>query len=254
MLPSTIERTEFIDEGAGERCIVLLHGWCCRTGDFMPLVERLRTHHRVVVPDWGVRAQQRGGVVDFSEIAADLIASLGERGVRDPLLCGHSQGGFLAAWLAKEHAFPMRGLLALETILPVTRKLARGFLDWIPFLNRDSIQEFWNETLHDAFFVESESGPLVDSISRGMMAQSLDFAQNLLNANCAIDLDQSLAKVTVPVHLVKAQRTPINLETLHSVIPQATCESIADAGHFIMVFHADRVVGAINRMVDENAT
>lgn len=253
-VPPTIEHTEFIDEGTGEHCIVLLHGWCCRTGDFMPVVERLRAHHRVVVPDWGARALNRGGTVRFPEIAADLISVLDEREVRNPLLCGHSQGGFLAAWLAMEQSFPMRGLLALETILPVSRELARSFLEWIPYLTKDSIQDFWNGTLHDVFFVESDPAPLVNSISRGMLAQPLEFARDLLNANCSVDLDESLAAIKVPVHLVKAQRTPIDFDDLRKRIPQATCESIADAGHFIMIFHTDRVVDAIRRMTNENAT
>ena len=254
MATASIERTEFIDEGAGEECIVLLHGWCCRTGDFVPVVERLRAHYRVVVPDWGTRALNRGGVVSLPEIAADLISSLDERGVRTPLLCGHSQGGFLAAWLAQELSFPIRGLLALEAVLPVSSELARSFLEWIPFLNQDSIQKFWTKTLHDVFFVESDAAPLVDSISRGMLSQPLEFACGLLNANCSIDLDESLTRIKVPVHLLKAQRTPIDFAGLQDRIPQATCESIADAGHFIMIFHTDRVVDAIRRMTNENAT
>ena len=249
-----IEETRLIDEGTGDRCIVLLHGWCCRTGDFARVVERLRHDVRVVVPDWGTRALNRGGEVSFSEIGHDLISLLDELGVRNPLLGGHSQGGFMAAWLAKERAMKIQGLLALETMLPVTRELSESFLDWIPRLQPDSVVDFWRSTLHDIFFVESESGPEMESITRGMMSQPFTLARDLLEANCTMELDQSLSHVDVPVHLLKAQRTPLELEALQARVPQATCESIAGAGHFIMIYHPDRVVDSIKALAKKNAT
>ena len=249
-----LEKTMLVDVGQGDRCVVLLHGWCCRTGDFMRVVERLSDEFRVVVPDWGSRALERGGTVSFPEIADDLVSLLDELGVRNPLLCGHSQGGFLAAWIAKEQAMQIQGLLGLETVLPVSRELSEGFLDWIPQLKPESVEAFWHSTLHDIFFVDSESGPEMESITRGMMAQPFSLARDLLEANCTMELDRSLSAADVPVHLLKADRTPIDLGLLHERLPQATCESIAGAGHFIMIYHPDRVVDSIRNLTKKNAT
>ena len=47
-----LERTTRIDEGSGPDAIVCLHGWCCRTGDFIPQVEELSQHCRMFVLDW----------------------------------------------------------------------------------------------------------------------------------------------------------------------------------------------------------
>ena len=86
------------------------------------------------------------------------------------------------------------------------------------------------------------------------MAQPFSLARDLLEANCTMELDRSLSAADVPVHLLKADRTPIDLDVLHERLPQATCESIVGAGHFIMIYHPDRVVDSIRDLTKKNAT
>ena len=200
---SALEETGLIDAGKG-LCIVFLHGWTCRTGDFVHVVSKLSGSYRVIVPDWGERALRRGGEVTFVSICADLVALLAELDVENPLLCGHSQGGFLAAYLAKERSLPICGLLALETILPMTSELSASFLEWVPHLGSREAEAFWACTLNKALFAIQEAGPEMRSISAGMKAQPCNFAADLLRANC-VDLDISLTRIryNLPVHLLK---------------------------------------------------
>ena len=101
-MPMVHGTAELIDVGSGPDGIICLHGWCCRTGDFADQVEALANRHRVLVPDWQQRMVQRGDGYSFQGICKDIVELARQRGMRCPLLCGHSMGGFLAAYLAKD--------------------------------------------------------------------------------------------------------------------------------------------------------
>ena len=49
--------------------------------------------------------------------------------------------------------------------------------------------------------------------------------------------------------MVASQHGILNLDAFHAYVPDATSERIEHSGHFITVFHPDRVTAAMKRML-----
>lgn len=243
-----LERTTRIDEGAGPDAIVCLHGWCCRTGDFIQQVDVMSDHCRMFVLDWQQRLIERGGDCDFDGICTDIMAAVAEAGIERPVLCGHSLGGFLAAELAFTHRMAIRGLLILDSSLPLPPAVRDVWRDAARALEAGPYRDVF-PGIESPFFVESEEGEIKESIMRAMSMQPPAVGIGLLDAICSYEWDRELAGIDVPVHMVASQHGILNLDAFHAYVPDATSERIEHSGHFITVFHPDRVTAAMKRML-----
>src|SRR6185437_11158424 len=87
-------RLRYTDRGAGERTIVLVHGWKGSHRLWDPAVIRLAERFRVVAFDnRGMgESDKPGGPYDFDVLADDLGFVLEELGVEDATLVGWSMG------------------------------------------------------------------------------------------------------------------------------------------------------------------
>ncbi|MEE2719259.1 MAG: alpha/beta hydrolase [Planctomycetota bacterium] len=243
-----LERTTRIDEGSGPDAIVCLHGWCCRTGDFIPQVEELSQHCRMFVLDWQQRLIERGGSCDFDDICRDIMEAVAEAGIERPLLCGHSLGGFLAAQLAFTHRMPIRGVLILDSTLPLPDEVRQVWQSAARRLESGPYREVF-PGIESPFFIESEAGEIRDSIMRAMSEQPPGVGVGLLDAICSYEWDRELVGIDVPVHMVASQHGILNLDAFHAYVPDATSERIEHSGHFITVFHPDEVNAAMKMML-----
>jgi pimeloyl-ACP methyl ester carboxylesterase len=243
-----LERTTLIDEGSGPDTLVCLHGWCCRTGDFAQQARALSDRCRVFVLDWQQRLIERGGDCSFGDICRDITQAISDVGIERPILCGHSLGGFLAAQLAFNHRMPIRGLLVLDSTLPLPAELRSIWRDAARTLEAGPYDEVF-PGIESPFFIESEQGEIQDSILAAMRAQPPRVAIGLLDEVCSYDWDRELVGIDVPVHMVASEHGTLDLEAFHTYVPNATSERIEDSGHFITVFHPDRVEQAMCRMM-----
>jgi pimeloyl-ACP methyl ester carboxylesterase len=250
VLTVSLETTSLIDFGEGSDAVVFLHGWCCRTGDFASQVLSLSDRCRIFVLDWQQRLIARGGDCSFSDICQDIIHAISEAGIERPILCGHSLGGFLAAQLAFDHRMPMRGLLILDSALPITEKTRLLMKDVACRLETGSWEEEY-PGIENLFFTESERGEIEQSITRGMMSQPLLYAVGLLDEICSYDEWKSeLADINVPIHLVASEHGVVDLEAFHALIPYATSERIKGSGHFVSVFEGEKVNRIMHDFLD----
>ncbi len=149
-LPETIER----EIGANPRhSIIWLHGLGADGHDFVPLVPTLIAHDwpaiRFVFPHAPVRPvtvngglpmrawydivafdlnarQDEAGIRESMASVEALIARENARGVADEriVLAGFSQGGAIALSAGLRHAYPLAGIVALSTYLPLAAALA----------------------------------------------------------------------------------------------------------------------------------
>jgi pimeloyl-ACP methyl ester carboxylesterase len=126
------------------RPLVLLHGWPDSWRCWEPIIERLESEFRLVVPDqrgFGESDAPLGtAAYHLGVIVADLVAVLDHFGLEQPGLVGHDMGGALtwsagafvpervgrAVVLASPHPLRLRAA-ALED----PRQLARAFYVWL---------------------------------------------------------------------------------------------------------------------------
>lgn len=99
-------RVHYTDKGAGERTIILMHGWGC-DHTTLASVERvaLGCGYRAInidFPGFGQsqEPQQVWGVEDYTLMLEDFITALG---VKNPILLGHSFGGRVGILYSSRH-------------------------------------------------------------------------------------------------------------------------------------------------------
>ncbi len=251
-MPMVHGTAELIDVGSGPDGIICLHGWCCRTGDFADQVEALANRHRVLVPDWQQRMVQRGDGYSFQGICKDIVELARQRGMRCPLLCGHSMGGFLAAYLAKERMLDHRGLLILDSSLPLPDSIRLRYLTLADDLEAGPYDEVYRAFGESAFFVDAEQGDVSNAILAGMLAQPPEVAIGLLREICSREFAASLSAIEGPVHLIASGKGVMDLAALGRLVSGLTGEQWMDAGHFITIFRPDDVIRVMERLLGES--
>lgn len=239
-----------IDVGEGPRAVVCIHGWCCRPGDFRPQAEALGDRIRLFAPAWLDRLIERGDGAACRAIAEDIAAQVRERGIENPLLCGHSMGGYLATYLAKERLLANRGLLILDSALPLNAIHRSRYLDLARQLETGDYEGVYRDFAQAAYFAAREEGPRADAILAGMLERPPEIAIRLLDEFCGLDFDASLSNLDVPLHLIASESGAFDLPALRARVPGATGERIEGAGHFITLFEPQRVSQAIEARFD----
>ena len=113
----------YVDEGAGDTTVVLLHGNPTSSHIWRNVIPRLSGTARVVAPDLiGMGASGKPGIAyDYADQAAYLEAFLAELGIERPVLVGYDWGGSLALDWAARHPGRARVVVVMETFLrPMT--------------------------------------------------------------------------------------------------------------------------------------
>lgn len=113
-----------VELGAGEETIVLIHGLCGSSAWWRRAAPYLARRYRVLVPDvigFG-RSRCPGRIPTMRELARHLCEWFELRGLRAPVVVGHSMGGEIALHLAARHA-PAVGRLVLVDAAGVPRRI-----------------------------------------------------------------------------------------------------------------------------------
>src|ERR1044071_2711500 len=109
----------YVDEGAGEATVVLLHGNPTSSHIWREVVPLLAGRARVVAPDLiGMGDSGKPRIAySFAGRAAYLEALLDALGVAEPVLVGYDWGGSLALDWAARHPGRAKGVVVMETFL-----------------------------------------------------------------------------------------------------------------------------------------
>ena len=233
--------------GAGPP-LVLVHGITESRGVWDPLVADLAADHTVVAIDMrGHGESGDAGSYDSRAMADDIAAVVAELGLDAPLVVGHSMGGIVATAYAGAHL--CRGVINVDQSIALGdfQELVLGAE---PLLRSDA----FGEVLAGLF--GSMQGPLpaeeaarigalrrpVQDVVLGVWAPLLQMVPDDLQAL----VDEMAAAVTVPyLALHGIDPGPDYPGWLPSVIPTATVEVWADAGHYPHLVHPQRFLDRV---------
>ena len=244
------DQISLIDEGDGPLTLVLLHGWCCRTGNFAAQVNEFSQEHRVVAVDWQDRMRARGPDRSFRGICKDTIELLVKLDVRNPVLCGHSMGGYFALQMVAHYGFQARGVLVLDASMPVTDTVKAAFRAWVGQLTPENVVNFYQTVGSVQFFKPQEIGDISEAVTTEMMSRPLDEARDLLLEVCSPEFVQDYQAMTTPFHYVSSGLNTSSTEpVIQNLIPHAGYDRIEESGHFMTIFHPDRVNQIIAKML-----
>jgi pimeloyl-ACP methyl ester carboxylesterase len=105
------------DGGAGEPALVLVHGLGSELETWRPVLDRLRTSHRVIAYDQrGHGRSDAAAEYSVAALADDLGRIVDERQLRNFWLVGHSFSGTVITAYAAQHPDRVAGLIYVDAV------------------------------------------------------------------------------------------------------------------------------------------
>lgn len=123
-----------VEAGEGSPALVFLHYWGGSSRTWGPVIEGLSTNSRCVAIDFRGWGQSSKDAEDYrlETLAGDVIGVVGELGLREFLVVGHSMGGKVAQLVAARQPEGLKGLIlvapAPPTPLHVPQEERQGYV------------------------------------------------------------------------------------------------------------------------------
>lgn len=240
------------DAGTGEPAVVLIHGWGFgHPSHLVPQLEHLASRHRVLrldLPGQG-RSDRPPAGFGFKDCTAAIVATLDAAGIDRAIVCGHSFGGRLAVELAAVYPSRIAGLALLDPVIlfpePVRQQ---GLIGLVPALATEN----WLKALETYFsrLLSPYDPPEVKSRVLAELAQvAPDLAAPLMQEGMATDGSESLAQVRCPLLVLAAAQSPIDMERLRDLQPEAWVGRVVGSGHWMTLSVPDQVNAMLDRFL-----
>jgi pimeloyl-ACP methyl ester carboxylesterase len=252
----------YSDSGTGEPAL-LLHCSLSSSAEWESLRDTLDEDFRVIAPDqWGCGESDPWtgqGEFNLAQEAAPILDIIGRVGAAVHLI-GHSYGGGVALWVARQRPDLIRSLTLIEP--SAFHFLRDGALE-----NRTLFREIFSvaDTVREAIL----SGDYCGGMGRFVDYWNGEGAWNAMSQKVRMKFGENLSKVildfhalfeeparlkdyaalSIPTLLLCGDRSPAPscriVDMLASTMPHARVVQIQDAGHMSPFTHSDAVNAAI---------
>ncbi len=142
----TVNDIELYYETHGEGVpLLLIAGLASDSQSWLPVVEGLSRHYRVIVFDnRGVgRATPQNVEISIPQMAEDCVALLKALGISSACILGHSMGGFVALECAIRHPHSISKLILAGTSAFGSERNKALIQDWASYLDAGMTPELW---------------------------------------------------------------------------------------------------------------
>ncbi|MFA6450939.1 MAG: alpha/beta fold hydrolase [bacterium] len=247
--PLTGIRLHYNETGAGDRAVILLHGWTSNCSRWTHLEELLSANFRVISYDLrghGLSAKQPELDYGFAAHVLDLAGLMDSLSVPRAILVGHSMGGMIAQHFAL--TFPERvDMLALvaTTACVATQKSKRNAL----YLAAGAFMHAFKPTMWLKEMHKRKSPDLYPDLNNPDMKPSPASTALCLLAIAQNDLRNRLPQLAIPTLVIASdadKTVPIERsQELADIIPGAKFVPIHGCSHHIQLERPDLVYDAI---------
>jgi pimeloyl-ACP methyl ester carboxylesterase len=242
------------DWGAGP-AVVLLHGTPSSPDDFAPLVESLAERHRVLVPHlpgYG-RTPPDPGFYSLGDVITRLEDALISRGVVQVDFVAFSGGTYKAVAVALGGRVAVTRLVLLAPVVGFDADVAQAYRDVAAASRSGSFdpRASWLERMASPGFAQRDpSGAArvlswLDAVPAAVLCDELDAMAD------AADLRPRLRELSCPVLACAGANDravpPIWAREVAASVPGAISESIAGAGHALLV----EAPGVVSRLIGD---
>jgi pimeloyl-ACP methyl ester carboxylesterase len=235
--------------GSGPVPLLCVHGWACDGGQFAALGEALGRGFRLICPDlpghgWTPLGDFQPG---FDAYAAALARFAAERSLREAAIIGHSMGGVLSLIAAADHGLRPRWVANLDGALPPTAQVLAGQAALLQKSRAPGFREALAAMLRETFFLTHERDERCDRIVAAMTSAPEEVLRFLPEQIGTLNSEKILRRLATPV-LYIGNALPRYDAAQAASLMKFREERIADAGHFLHVFAADRVAEIVRRL------
>ncbi len=239
--------------GGGSPAIVFVHGWSCDRSYWRQQFEHFAKSHRVVAVDLAGHGESARNREDWTMAAfgEDVRAVLEELDLRGAVLVGHSMGGPVILEAARLAPDRVAALVPVDTLAEVDRRMSpeerETFLGPIRADFRTAAASFVRQFM----FTERTDPGLIDRIASDMASAPPEVAIPAMESLSAYDEAAALARVTLPVRLLNADRFPTDLAAARRHKPDVELTVMPRVGHFLMAEDPEEFNRLLARAVKE---
>lgn len=255
-------RVHYLDEGAGEPPVLLLHGFPFSAEMWRPQMDALAGPRRLVAPDLfgfgrsDVPADETDGDGWSITAYADQVAGVAEAlGLGPVVLAGLSMGGYIALDLVRRRPEMIAALVLADTRSESdTQEVRQRRADQQVFLRARGDVASLADGLADAVVgkATADREALLERVKAMMTANAAEGWIAALEAmRTRADATGVLSSIAVPVLVVVGEDDPLTppsaAESMAEAIPGARLEVVPAAGHLSNLENPD----AFNRVLEE---
>jgi proline iminopeptidase len=252
---------EIVGSGSGiGPPVLLLHGGPGLSDYMGSLARELEDGYLVI------RYQQRGlapslleGPFDIARHVADAVAVLDAAGITKVFIVGHSWGGHLALHFALTHSERLLGMVVVDPLGGVgdggEADLSRALLGRLPPGDAARLETLDARSgfllLWPSYFSPAAPAPPAPEIEVAVVCYGATFDsihEQLLSGT----LERCLPSVAVPTTFVLGADSPVPTSigiATAELIPGATWEIVAEAGHFVWLEAPGRIRKALDSLI-----
>lgn len=234
--------------------VVLIHGYPLDHTIWKPVVNLLKTHARLIVPDlrgFGASPSPDGDWT-IRNMADDILQLLDQLEIERAVLVGHSMGGYIALNFA--HAYPARtaglGLISTQAASDSPEKRQNRYKQ-IEEVKRRGIKSVSEAIpgkltprapLAEALkLLMSKVNPATISQALKAMAERSDASEWLTNMDIPAVVIHGTADSLLPLE---------NAQTMAQILPRGWLVEVPEAGHMPMLEAPEMVANALCQLIE----
>jgi len=216
-----------------------------------PQLAHLKSRHRVLALDLPGHGGSEPAPPDFGfrDCAAAIVGVLDEAGIDRAVVCGHSFGGRLAVEVAGAYPERVAGAALLDPVILFPDPVREQAVRMVPALE----SEGWLNAL-EAYFsrlLSTYDPPDLKSRVLAELSQvPRQLAAQVMRDGMSTDGAESLARVKCPLLVIRRTATPIDLERLAQLQPEAWVGCVVGTGHWMGLAVPDQVNAMLDRFLE----
>ncbi|HSJ10600.1 MAG TPA: alpha/beta fold hydrolase [Longimicrobiales bacterium] len=229
------------EAGAGERVLLLVHGFPLSSAMWEPQLEAPPPGWRLVAPDLRGFGESRPvpDQLTMDMAAADLAGLLRHLGVPGAVVCGLSMGGYITFAMLRNHPELVRGMVLCDTRAePDTAEARAGRLEKAAAVREKGTEAMMADMLPALLspFTMSKRPAIVESV-RSQLAEATPAAVVAALHGMAARPDSTplLRSINIPTQVLAGADDSITpageARVMARAIPGARFDTVEDAGH-----------------------
>jgi pimeloyl-ACP methyl ester carboxylesterase len=254
-------RLHYLDVGAGDPAVVLLHGFPLHSGMWAPQLACLSAGHRVVAPDFKgfgeSDAPESPSDYSMPGYAGELAGLLDHLGLEQVVLAGLSMGGYAAFAFLREHRDRVAGLVLADTrAAPDTPEVFERRTKQQDEVAREGTAGVAETLLAGLLCDETKAHrlELVEQVRRLMANPAAGYVGGLEAMKHRPDATAELAAISVPTLVVVGEHDgaspPDVARAMHEAVAGSRLAVLPHAGHLSNLEAADDFNAAVADLLD----
>ena len=237
----------YIEAGAGEPAILLVHGMTGNHSGMMPLFEHVSKTHHVVAVDLRGHGQSDAPKSDYTDamFGDDLMFICNQRGLKNPVGIGHSFGGSTLLHLAVNKPDFLGGLVLLDSGVRSAESKAAELKPVYDDPNPNALREFLANRMYSPY-----DPPELREKNRTKQQPPSHVLEAMEKTVLAFNAADAAAQVKLPALFILSSRPFTDPVTLGRLGPNWQVGQVVASGHSVQLVVPEQTNAMVDRFLE----